>query len=124
MPTQRRLPASGTTVFPTGPFSVEIDTPTRSSSAVVTVERTATVWPVGPLFTYQISERNRGSSTLNVLMSGAESGTGEEVIGRDGTVNSPFRITLRWANDADKDIIRFEGEVLQPFTSSILVEFL
>jgi len=118
-------PGNGFTDLPVGPFSFEIDSPTRSDAAVVTITRTSAVWPVGPVFSYVISERNRGSQDLNVLTSGTESGTGGPVEDRDGNpTNPPFRITLRWAADKDKDIIRFEGEVLQSFNTSITVEFI
>jgi hypothetical protein len=126
MPKSIRIPSgNGFQDFTPGPFSIEIDTQTRSDSAVVTVTRTSAFWPTGPLFTYVISERNRGSNELHRLTSGTESGTGGPVLDRQGNpTNPPFRITLRWAVDKDKDVLRFEGEVLQTFNSSITVEFI
>ena len=105
-----------------GAYQVEIDAPNRKNSAVITMTREGLGWPVGELFTYRVYERNRGSQTLQLLTGATESGG--PAVGRDGTVNPPLRISLQWAPDKDKDVIRFEMDVVQTFRTAITMEFL
>jgi len=137
--------------IPPGFYSHEIIAPTRSSAARVTLTRAPGGWPAGELFTYRAFERERNSEALsqlgrlrrlmratfwwgrqvssvvirhsiNLLTSGMESGG--PAVGKDGTVNPPLVITLRWPVDKDRDLIRFELDVVQTFTTAITVEFL
>ena len=108
--------------IPPGFYSHEIIAPTRSSAARVTLTRAPGGWPAGELFTYRAFERERNSGALNLLTSGTESGG--PAVGKDGTVNPPLVITLRWPVDKDRDLIRFELDVVQTFTTAITVEFL
>jgi hypothetical protein len=108
--------------IPVGTYVHEIQAPGRKDAALLTMTRQPLGWPAGPLFTYVVSERNRGQATATILTSGAEEGGPS--IGKDGTVNPPFKIGLRWAADKDKDIIRFEVTVLQPFSTALSIEFI
>lgn len=74
------------------------------------------------MFQYHISERQR-TGVLRELMSATESGTGGPLRGKGGVVNPPLVIRLTWPLDADRDLIRFEVTVLQPFVAGITMEF-
>ena len=108
------------TSFPPGTYSNEVLTPVRANGARITVSRDVQ-WPVGAVFSYQISERQRNGS-LNLLTGATE--PGGQMIGKGGVVNPPLVITLTWPPDADRDLIRFEVTVLQTFTTAITVDFI
>lgn len=137
---------------PPGLYAHDILAPARSDSAKLTLTRQPLGWPVGALFTYRVYERERAGSsaslarleklnamneeptvfnraaaaaainTLDLITSGTESGGPS--IGKDGTVNPPFVVTIKWGADKDRDLLRFELDVLQLFTTAITVEFL
>lgn len=104
--------------LPIGLSAFEIDTPARANGAKITVTRQS--WPVGPLFTWTIFERERNGS-LTQLASAVEQGG--ERIGRDGQP-APLIIELRWALDKDKDRIRIEIDAQQSFTLGVTVVWL
>ena len=104
--------------LPIGLSAFEIDAPTRANGARITLTRQS--WPVGPLFTWTIFERERNQS-LTTLASAAE--LGGERIGRDGNP-APLIIELRWAPDKDKDRIRVEVDAQQSFTLGVAVVWL
>jgi hypothetical protein len=126
MPKVVRIPpGNGFTGIEPSSFSIEVDTPNRSDTVVFTVTRTSAIWPIGPLFSYTIYERNRGSSQLNLMTSGTEFGTGEPAADREGNItNPPFRRTAKWAPAQDRDVVRIDIEVFQTFNTSMTVEFL
>lgn len=109
-------------VIPIGSYTHEIMAPNRSNAARLTMTRAPLGWPIGELFTYRISERERNSETLNLLTFGTESGG--PAIGKDGTINPPFVVTLTWPLDKDRDLIRIELDVVQPFETALAVDFL
>jgi hypothetical protein len=106
-------------VIPVGLSAFEIDTPTRANGATLTLTRFS--WPVGPLFTWRVYERER-NGVLQLLASGDESGG--EGFYKDGTPGAPLTIGLRWPVDKDKDRIRVEVDALSPFTAGVKVEWL
>lgn len=117
------LPRQAIPPSPIGePYSYEIIAPNRSSAAQLTMTRAPGGWPPGELFTYRAFERERNSGALNLLTGGTESGG--PAVGKDGTVNPPLVVTLTWPLDKDRDLIRFELDVVQTFTTAITVEFL
>lgn len=109
-------------LIPVGSYVHEILAPTRANGARVTLTRT-TPWPVGDVLTYRIYERER-NGTLQLLVGATESGQGADFVGKDGTVNPPLAVQLNWGADRDRDLIRFELDVLQSFTTGITVEFI
>lgn len=108
--------------IPVGSYSHEILAPNRSNAAQFTLTRAPGGWPEGELFTYRFYERERNSDNLNLLTSGTESGG--LAMGKDGTPNPPFGVTLTWPPDKDRDLIRIELDVVQTFTTALTLEFL
>lgn len=102
-----------------GPLVREISTPTRANGARITLTRLS--WPAGPLFNWRVYERQR-NGTLSLLTQGDE--VGGDTTGKDGTLNPPLVITLRWPVDADKDVIRFEADVFQAFQTDLTFAWL
>ena len=105
-------------VVPVGVSAFEVDSPTRANGAIVTISRFN--WPVGPLFTWRVFERER-NGVLKLLSFADESG-GVVVPRRDGQPGEqPLVVQLRWASDADRDRIRFEVDAIQVFTCGVRV---
>lgn len=116
-------------IYAPGSYSFEIDTPTRSDRAEVTLTRVrippASGWPDGELFRFRIFERDRGDGTLHQVTEGTMMGGYVPAIPERGLPeNSPCGVGLQWSADRDKDIIRFEVEVLQEFRTAITIEFI
>jgi len=107
--------------IPVGNYVHEILTPVKKNSAVMTMTRQPDGWPVGELFTYRIYERNRNSPDATLLTFGTESGGPST--GRDGTINPPFRVSLTWPVDKERDLIKVELDVVQAFNTAITLEF-
>mgnify|MGYP001602017839 CR=1 FL=1 len=107
--------------IPIGSYAHEIDAPARRTAARITLTRPGAGWPIGAVLTYRIFERERGGNLL--LLTGTTE-MGGPIIGKGGVVNPPLVIGLSWPDDRDKDVIRFEVEVLQAITTAITVEFL
>ena len=116
MPTSIHL---GPLVLPVGPQSLQIDAPTRANGATIRLTRTV-VWPVGPVFDWVISERDRGGTLLE-LARGSESGGA--FIGKNGDLNPPLLIALNWAADKDKDTLQFDINVHQIFTTEVFIDW-
>lgn len=93
--------------------------PERCSAAKITITRNDQ--PHGPLYLWRVFERERDES-LRPLAQGNEVGC----VGyfKDGTPGAPLGITLKWPEDEDRDLIRLELEVLQPFRTSVRIEWL
>ena len=108
----------GPVLIPIGPQAFEITSPARANGAKIRIERFT--WPIGPLVNYRIYERQRNGDLL-LLTQGAEEGG--PVIGKNGEINPPLRISLNWAADADKDVIRIEVDAIQPFTAEAFLDF-
>ena len=105
--------------IPVGPSAFEVDSPVRANGARITITRFS--WPVGPLFTWRVYERERGGS-LQLLASAAEAGGPAPK--RDGSPgDAPLLIQLTWAADKDRDRIRFEVDALQSFTCGVKVDW-
>jgi len=104
---------------PVGPSAFEVDSPVRANGAIITLTRFS--WPIGPLFTWRIFERER-NGVLQLLASAAEEG-GE---GRfmDGTTGAPLIISVRWSADKDRDRIRIELDVVQQFTAGVKLDWI
>jgi hypothetical protein len=106
--------------FDTGFRAFEITTPTRANGAKVTMERLS--WPAGALFRWDVYERERNGTLTH--LAGADE-LGGPAVRRDGLPgDAPLVITLRWAADRDKDVIRFEVTVEQDFSSNVSLEWL
>lgn len=107
--------------IPIGSYVHEILAPARKNSAILTMTRQPNGWPSGELFTYRVYERNRNAAEAGLLTFGTESGG--PAVGKDGTVNPPFSVTLTWPDDKDRDLIRIELDVVQAFETALTVEF-
>jgi len=100
----------------------EVDSPTRANGCIITLARLAPGWPGGPLFTYRIYERER-NGVLQLLTSASESGG--PAPRRDGLPgDAPLVIQLTWKLDRDRDRIRFEADVVQPFTCGVKIDWI
>ena len=107
-------------VVPVGPQAFEVDSPVRANGAIITLTRFS--WPVGPLFTWRIFERER-NGVLQPLTSADESGG--PAPRRDGQPgDAPLVISLRWAADRDRDRIRIELDVVQSFTAGVKLDWI
>lgn len=107
-------------IVPVGPFVREITTPTRANGARITLTRES--WPAGALFDWRVYERER-NGTLRLLTQGNEvGGPAPRPNGPPG--DAPLVITLTWAVDKDKDVIRFEADVFQAFNTTPTLEWL
>lgn len=106
--------------FQVGVREFEIGTPVRANGAKITLQRSS--WPEGPLFRWDVHERNRDGTLLP--LAGADE-TGGFRPRRDGQPGeTPLVIQLNWPIDKDKDLIRFTINVLQPFTSDVSLVWL
>jgi hypothetical protein len=110
----------GPASVPSGSQAFEIDTPVRANGAHITVRRFGFSWPAGALFNWRVYERER-NGTLNLLTQGEEQGG--PVVGRDGTIDPPLLIGLSWQPDKDKDLLRFEVDVFQTFTTEVFIDW-
>ena len=108
-------------VIPPGSYAHEITAPSRSNSARLMMTRQPP-WPVGNVFTYRAYERERHTGEAKLLTFGTL--TGGPSTAKDGTPNPPWELILTWAADKDRDLIRFEIDVIQAFTTAVTVEFL
>jgi len=98
----------------------EITAPSRANGATIKISRFS--WPAGALFTYRVLEAERGSGDPQLLTSGTENGG--TVIGKNGEIDPPLIIGLKWAADKDRDRIRFEVDVFQAFTTEVFMDFI
>lgn len=98
----------------------EVDSPTRANGCRISIARFN--WPAGQLFRWRVYERER-NGTLQPLTEGNE--IGGVVPRRDGQPGEqPLSIELRWATDVDRDRIRFEFDVQQPFTAGVKIDWI
>lgn len=121
--------ATGLIDLAPGVHAWEALAPQGCSAAKITITRDNQ--PPGPLYLWRVYERDgqrvprrrrRAARVLRPLANGDEVGC----VGyfRDGTPGAPLGITVRWPDDEDRDLIRLELEVLQPFRTSVRLEWL
>lgn len=96
------------------PLVYEIDTPSRKSGALITVDRNA--WPEGALFDLRIYLAERGGEYRFITGSNESGGAASP---RNGVQNPPLVIRLEWPLDKDRERLKFEIDVHQPFSCGL-----